>query len=278
MRTIASLQEHRLRTDIHVLDSGNTSPSMSLRTQRLYAALLAALVAIGVVLSLPYALQLAAMGPHLQQGSGWNLAYGVVLQTTLSYVVIMLGLKLGPAVGLGWPPLIGWRDSAGSVRRASDALVMATVLGTVAAFVLAIALLMSGAAGTQGASPLAPWAVGLASVGAGIQEEVLFRLGAMTIVAWLLSRFRMCVTHPVALVWSANGIAALLFGASHLPLIATGAATPAVVGYVIGVNGIVGLMCGWLFWRKGLIAAMTAHAIFDLVLKVLVPALVFFGW
>ena len=36
-------------------------------------------------------------------------------------------------------------------------------------------------------------------------------------------------------------------------------------------------MCGWLFWRRGLIAAMTAHAVFDLVLKVLLPALGFFG-
>jgi hypothetical protein len=250
---------------------------MSERVRWTYVASLTVLVAIGVVLSLPYSLQLAAVGPLYQQPSGWDLPFGVVLQTTLLYVVIRLGLKLGPAVNLGWPPLVGWRDGTRSTRRAFGALAMAALLAAVAALVLALAIRpMSGAATAQ-LAPLAPWAVTLASVSAGIQEEVLFRLGAMTVVAWLLTRFRMGLTHPVVVVWSANCVAAILFGASHLPLISRGAATPAVVAFILGVNGIVGLMCGWLFWRKGLIAAMTAHAVFDLVLKVLLPALGFFG-
>lgn len=249
---------------------------MSERVRWKYVALLTALAAIGGVLSLPYTLQLAAMGPHYQPAGGWVLTFGVVLQTALLYVFIRLGLKLGPAVDLGWPPLVGWHDGTWSARRALNALGMATLLAALAAFALAIALLMGGAATAQLASPPAAWVLGLASVGAGIQEEVLFRLGAMTIVAWLLSR--VCpASHPVALVWSANCVAALLFGAAHLPLVGAGAATPAVVAYILGVNGIVGLICGWLFWRKGLIAAMTAHAIFDLVLKVLLPALHFVG-
>lgn len=97
----------------------------------------------------------------------------------------------------------------------------------------------------------------------------------MTVVAWLLSRFRMGVTHPVAVMWSANLVAALLFGASHLT--ASNTPTLGFVAFILGANGIVGLLCGWLFWRKGLIAAMTAHAAFNLVLKVLLPALHFFG-
>lgn len=257
-------------------------PSMSERAQWMYAASLTALVAIGLVLSLPYSLQLAAMGPHYQQASGWLLAFGVMLQTTLLYMVIRLGLTLGPAVDLGWPPLVGWHDGTRSARRAFGALAMATLLAAVAALALAIALaltiaLRNGAATEQLESPFTPWAVGLASVGAGIYEEVLFRLGVMTVVVWLLSRFRMGVTHPVAIVWIANCVAALLFGAAHLRLIGTGAATLGVVAFILGANGIVGLMCGWLFWRKGLIAAMTAHAVFDLVLKVLLPAFHLFG-
>lgn len=30
---------------------------------------------------------------------------------------------------------------------------------------------------------------------------------------------------------------------------------------------------GWLYWRKGLIAAMVSHAVFDIVTKVIVPLL-----
>ncbi len=256
----------------------NTSPSMSDRTRRVYAALLAALAVIGLVLLLPLSVQLAAMRPNYQQASGWVLAYGVVLQATLSCVVIMLGLKLGPAVNLGWPPLVGWHDGTRSARRAVGALAMAALLGAVAVpIALASTLMTRAPTSVPLASPVAPWVFALASVGAGLWEEVVFRLGAMTVVAWLLSRFRMGATHPVVVVWSANLVAAILFGAAHLPRISAGAATPAAVAFVLGGNGIVGLMCGWLYWRKGLIAAMTAHAMFDLVLYVLLPALGFFG-
>ena len=36
-------------------------------------------------------------------------------------------------------------------------------------------------------------------------------------------------------------------------------------------NGTPGLVFGWLYWRRGLIAAMLAHFGLDLVLKVLIP-------
>jgi membrane protease YdiL (CAAX protease family) len=38
-------------------------------------------------------------------------------------------------------------------------------------------------------------------------------------------------------------------------------------------NGLAGVVFGWLYWRRGLLAAMVAHLTFDLVLHVIVPAL-----
>ena len=69
-------------------------------------------------------------------------------------------------------------------------------------------------------------------------------------------------------------MAALLFGLSHLPT-AFGVVplTPVVWTYAIVLNGICGMVFGWLYWRKGLEAAMVAHFLVDIVLHVIGPAL-----
>ena len=65
-------------------------------------------------------------------------------------------------------------------------------------------------------------------------------------------------------------LAAVVFGLGHLP--ATAALlplTPAVIARAVVLNGIPGVVFGWLFWRRGLEAAMVAHFGADLVLHVL---------
>jgi len=58
----------------------------------------------------------------------------------------------------------------------------------------------------------------------------------------------------------------------HLPK-ASGlvALTGPLIAYVLLGNGVVGLFFGWLYWRKGLIAAMTAHATQDIITHVVGP-------
>jgi membrane protease YdiL (CAAX protease family) len=46
-----------------------------------------------------------------------------------------------------------------------------------------------------------------------------------------------------------------------------------VVAYILFVNGTVGVLCGWLYMRGGIEAAMACHAACDLVLHGLAPAL-----
>ena len=41
---------------------------------------------------------------------------------------------------------------------------------------------------------------------------------------------------------------------------------PVVVSFILLVNGGVGLLCGWLFWTRGIEAAMACHVAIDLVL------------
>lgn len=75
-----------------------------------------------------------------------------------------------------------------------------------------------------------------------------------------------------AIIWTANLLACLLFGAIHLPqAFAFFGAHAALVAYVFIGNGVPGLIFGWLYWRKGLLAAMVCHAVADIVFKVIVP-------
>lgn len=97
----------------------------------------------------------------------------------------------------------------------------------------------------------------------GLTEELLLRWGALTFFAWLGTRiFGRIQGHPRrAVMWGAVALTALLFGALHLPAVAGLAplSAPLVVRTVL-LNALAGLVYGWLFWRRGLEAAMLAHA------------------
>jgi membrane protease YdiL (CAAX protease family) len=75
-------------------------------------------------------------------------------------------------------------------------------------------------------------------------------------------------------VWGVNLLAALVFGAIHLPQAAAviGLTVP-VVGFVRLLNGVGGVAFGSLYWRRGLLAAMLAHISADIVLHVIGPML-----
>lgn len=99
----------------------------------------------------------------------------------------------------------------------------------------------------------------------GITEELLLRWGAMTLLVWLAWRFlqRRQDAPRAGYVWLAIVASALLFGAGHLPAVAVhlDTWTPEVVLFVMGANGVFGVLFGYLFWRYGLEAAMIAHAL-----------------
>ena len=116
----------------------------------------------------------------------------------------------------------------------------------------------------------------LASLSAGIGEEIAFRgfvfgLWAL-ILNWLLKRFN----QRTLALWIANVIAALAFGAGHLPLVLmlTGATSvaelsPIILVEVFLLNGLVGLLAGQRYMKDGLIAASGVHFWTDVVFHVI---------
>lgn len=112
------------------------------------------------------------------------------------------------------------------------------------------------------------------SVGAAVAEEVWFRLGLMTLLVWFANRLTGNSELRSIVVWTIIVITAVGFGVAHLPqLMSYGAGSPFAIGGTIVGNCVVGILYGWCYWRRGLIAAIVAHFSVDLVLHVL-PALV----
>jgi membrane protease YdiL (CAAX protease family) len=116
----------------------------------------------------------------------------------------------------------------------------------------------------------------LASISAGIGEEIMFRgfvFGLWGLLLnWLLKRFN---GRTLAL-WIANVIAAVAFGAGHLGtvLVLTGASSPAelspvLLGEVFLLNGLIGLIAGERYMKDGLIAAAGVHFWTDVIFHVL---------
>ena len=118
-----------------------------------------------------------------------------------------------------------------------------------------------------------------ASFGAGLSEEFMLRLCLAAPLAWLIAWPMGRPARP----WVfgvAFTLAALAFAALHLPQAFTlygDAVGPALIGFIITMNGAVGLVFGWLFWRDGLEFAVVAHVSTDLILHVLPAAVVAIG-
>lgn len=106
----------------------------------------------------------------------------------------------------------------------------------------------------------------------GIVEELMLRWGVMSLLVWIGWRLlqRGQGRPRPALIWTAIVLAALLFGAGHLPALASMVAlTPLLIIRTILLNALGGLVFGWLFWRYSLEVAMVAHASFHVGLFIL---------
>jgi hypothetical protein len=99
----------------------------------------------------------------------------------------------------------------------------------------------------------------------GIVEEVLFRWGVMTLLAWLGALLFGSAT-PVVM-GTVIVVSGVLFGIGHLPSyrLAGCQVTPLFLVLMIVLNLWATLICGWLFWQHGLLAAMIAHLLYHLI-------------
>ena len=104
----------------------------------------------------------------------------------------------------------------------------------------------------------------------GIVEELLLRWGVMTLLVWLAWRLLQKGQGKPRRVWFliAIIISSIVFGVGHLPLVHALAVdfTVAIVGYIVVANSLFGFIAGYLYWKRGLEAAIIAHMLAHVVI------------
>jgi hypothetical protein len=199
----------------------------------------------------------------------WAIVLLSGLQTAvLLALAVAVGAWLAPRVGLQAPAVSAWL-SGQPVGPALRAQWLPGLCGGVA-----------GAAWLWGLSRLAPEALRPSDPSSamplvvkvlygGVTEELLMRWGVMALLLWLAWRMvqRGQGRPGSGLVALAVLCSALLFAVGHLPAAQAmaGALTVPVVAFVLVGNTAFGLVAGWLFARRGLEAAIIAHALAHLL-------------
>ncbi|WP_265569485.1 CPBP family intramembrane glutamic endopeptidase [Sphingomicrobium nitratireducens] len=223
------------------------------------AALLFALGLLGILsmLTMPAPI---AKPEGLKVSDALFKALLLVNPTILLALAVALGTPAARAAGLEAPLLssILARANPGPVLpaiarpAALGAAATAVVMIAYGAFTASQGLISEEVARTAGPNLLVRLLYG------GMTEEILLRWGVMSILAWVLTRLGI---RPV-FYWIAIIGAALLFAAGHLPFLYSVQpdAAPMLVAAVLVGNAIPGALFGWLFWKRGIEAAMLAHA------------------
>lgn len=114
------------------------------------------------------------------------------------------------------------------------------------------------------------WTGILAAIYGSVDEEVLLRLFLFTLIYYLFRKvFKASASNRLTFLWITNIIVALMFGIGHLPAaLQIAPASFFVIFRVLFLNGLAGIVFGWLYFSRSLWAAMLSHFVADLMLHV----------
>jgi membrane protease YdiL (CAAX protease family) len=174
---------------------------------------------------------------------------------------------------LGLPGI--YREGAGWGGLILQPLWIGLILGVIIIIGDRIFALIGGGQGFP--HPAFPFSM-IASASAGIGEEILFRGFVLTFWALLFHFILKKWNAQKTSLWVGNIIAALAFGAGHLPSImylnnvsSPAALTTPTLLAVFLLNGILGLIAGERQMKNGLVAAMGIHFWADVLWHVVWP-------
>lgn len=219
-------------------------------------------------LALPLLVEAQALPVPLTTVQIVTAAQGIFL-TSLAAV---LGALLGGKVGLHAPVIAAMISGAGALEALRPRLLPGLIGGAIGAVIIVTLYAFSPDALTTVQSKVSIPILARVLYG-GVTEEVLIRWGLMTCLVWVGWRvFQGGVGQASGTVlWLAIGLSAVLFGLSHVPSVAVLMATVplSVAVYITVGNAVFGIVAGYLFWRYGLEAAITAHVLAHLLAYVI---------
>jgi membrane protease YdiL (CAAX protease family) len=241
---------------------------------KLFVILLIASI-ITTIMVLPYTL---ALSPAVAKDFTLLVLIAQLIQSFVIFLIaIFIGLILYKRVGFNLPILEGWLEGKEVISYLKSILGISIGLGVLSALIIIfLSFLFTPVSGIfQSASVSVPsWKAFLACFYGGIGEEILLRLFLMTLIVWIIFKIRKTADgKPTVIgIWLAIIISAVIFGLGHLPITGTlTAITPLVIVRAVLLNGVAGIIFGWLYWKKGLESAMISHFSADIVLQVIFP-------
>jgi hypothetical protein len=244
-----------------------TEYKKQLKTLAILVSVLAVAAAINVFMPIPS--QLAALQQELPASKPvLALAnFGIIL--TVYGLLGLLGYYLSRK--LNWPGVFDKKETWKKL------FLRPFYIGSLLGIVLIVGDKIFSKFHSLGAfpHPVFPFSI-LASLSAGIGEEVLFRLFLLSLWAFILGLFFKKLDKQNVVSWMAIIIAALGFGAGHLPsfMLVYGFSSfvqiPAIIIVeILLLNGIVGIVAGKEFIKYGLVAAIGIHFWTDIIWHVI---------
>ncbi len=196
----------------------------------------------------------------------WQLALAGAGTTAVLYALLgFVGLILWR--NLGFPDI--WDETVTNRQR----FLVPAIVGGVLGVVLIIADLIFSPINGIGRLIHPPFPTSLvASIAAGIGEEILFRLFFISFWTWLVGKI-ILRRHGLGIVfWVVSVLSALAFAAGHLPslMIVYGVSNPSEFSPVLLIqifllNGLISIFAAYYFRKYGYLAAAGIHFWADII-------------
>jgi hypothetical protein len=225
-------------------------------------AILAAMTALSAFL--PQGQANASM--PASQIPAWQLALAGAGMVAVVYGGLgFLGLFLWRK--LGFPDI--WEESITNRQRFLLPALVGSLLGVVLIILDLVFSRLNGIG--QLTHPPFPTSI-IASLSAGIGEELIFRLFFVTFWTWLVGKVILRGRGLTVVYWIVSSISAVAFAASHIPtlMILTGETNPAqfspfLLLELLLMNGLISMLAAHYFKKSGFLAPMGIHFWADIV-------------
>lgn len=221
-------------------------------------------------------IDLSAVLANLPAAAGSEMPFHPLLIKLLSVIQTAVLLSVAVVIGIQFAPQVGLSAPAAEAFAKSDSFISAlkpqVVPGLIAGFIAGVAILATWilfrpvlppvfVTRAEGFNSSMPFLTRV--LYGGITEELLLRWGFLTFLVWVAWRlFQGGRGRPRTIyLVSAIVISSVVFGVGHLPIVAALAVdfTLPIVTFVVLANSLFGLISGYLYWQKGLEAAIIAH-------------------
>ncbi|SMG46835.1 CAAX protease self-immunity [Arenibacter troitsensis] len=191
----------------------------------------------------------------------------------LGTILIFIGLWVSSRANLGAPLLVSFFSKQPTHKTFHwKALLLSMFLATIVVVLLLVAFEVQKEfypVSHKLTRPSKPF-YALVSFSAGISEEIIFRLGLMSLIITVIQFLKKSENPSNKMIWTGIIISAIVFGLVHLPLSKNFVEpTPFSIGITVIGNLITGSTFGWIFWKRGLLIAILSHITFDLVFHVI---------